>query len=108
VAFTKGFYSYDELAEHFEDHKGDFDAKDEAEYLALADAFLGGPMRDTTLECPKRRRDGCLTRYDYHTQEFGVLSPDGYIITYYKPKPNVHRLRTNRIYWNSDCRKKKI
>lgn len=107
MPFTKGFISPSELADHFDDHGGDFNARDEQHYQELADIFLGGPIRTTTLECPSRARDKCLTRYDLVTQEYGVLTPDSYILTYFIPDPARHGHRTNAAYFNADCRRPK-
>jgi hypothetical protein len=106
VPFTKGFVSESELLDHFDRHNKLIGAHDEQHYLQLADTFLGGPKGPTTLECPERARDGCLTRFDYVTNEFGVLTPDSYILSYYIPEPKRHKQRTNTKYFQADCRSK--
>jgi hypothetical protein len=58
----------------------------EADYLARADAFLGGPCPADVLEC-FRKSDGDRLRFRVSTQEFGVCKPNGVIRTYYVRTP---------------------
>jgi hypothetical protein len=107
---TRGFRTQWQLEDHFYDHCADFNVcgnntqADMQRYEALADAFLGGPREATTRECI-RRRDNALARYNSATEEYGVLSPDGYILTYYKPDPRLHRCADNLAYFQIDCRR---
>jgi hypothetical protein len=58
VPFTKGFASWADLSDHFTKHvlqRREFNVATEAEYEALADAFLGGPMDQHTEECVRPR-----------------------------------------------------
>jgi filamentous hemagglutinin len=98
-----GFRTRGRLIQHFDDHGSDFGAADEAYYESLADAFLGGPKGDTVLECTRRYLDHARLRYNYVTQEFGVLAADNYILTYYKPDPAEHGAPTNRTYFERQC-----
>lgn len=104
MSYTNGFYSKYLRDQHFDDHGADFGAKDEEEYERMADEFLGGPLKSSTLECI-RASSNDLIRYDYRTEEFGILSADRYIKTYYIPKPSLHRKRTNKTYFESECKK---
>jgi len=111
---TKGFDTPADLTEHFETHvtiQKEFAVTTEVEYLKLADKFLGEPLnKATTYECQRTRRDGSLgdkIRYNRVTQEYGVLSNQGVIRTYYIANPAVHGFRTNFIYFRWDCRRVK-
>ncbi len=87
------------LEEHFNAHNQDFGSSDEFAYEQLADAFLGGALRPTTVECHRTQFDSARVRYDYVSQEFGVIDADGYILTYFKPDPAEHGRATNRAYF---------
>ena len=109
---TRGFDTAADLTEHFEKHVtrgNEFAVATEADYLALADKFLGEPLnRATTYECRRVRRDGSLgdkIRYNRITQEYGVLSADNVIRTYFIPDPAIHGHTTNFAYFRSECRK---
>ena len=110
MPFTHGFKTQWQLEDHFYDHCGDFSvcgdntSEDMEKYEALADTFLGGPRGPTTRECI-RRRDHARARYNLATEEWGVLSSDGYILTYYKPDPWRHGYPNNLAYFQIDCRK---
>jgi hypothetical protein len=105
VPFTSGFRTRLDLEDHFDAHGAEFSAEDEEAYLALADEFLGGAKKQTTLE-GVRRRDQATIRYDYVSQEFGILSRDGYIVTYFKPDPAYHGKSTNREYFMWECNRR--
>jgi pyocin large subunit-like protein len=105
VPFTYGFVSLDELEEHFDDHGGEFGARDFLHYQQLADDFLGNPEpQPGTLECT-RLRDRCKVRFNIRSNEYGVLTPDNFILTYYIATPARHRRSTNLNYFNDDCNK---
>jgi len=93
VPFTLGF---PELATKYKVHGSEFGLVSEAEYFALADAFMGGPKGSPTME--RTRADGALVRYNEATEEFGILS-GGYIRTYFKPDPAEHSFVNNRAYF---------
>jgi len=92
------------LADHFRRHGGEFDAETPEDYEALADVFLGGSLGTETLECEKAS-NGDIVRYNYISQEFGVLSQHRIIRTYFKPSPRKHKFRTNLAYYQAECRK---
>ena len=104
VQFTNGFISPYHLEDHFDAHRSDFDAASEEEYEEMADRFLGGPIRKTTLECI-RERNGDVIRYDIMTREFGILSRERNIKTYFKPRSAVHGERTNLAYFYRECKR---
>jgi hypothetical protein len=86
------------LADHFGRHGGDFGAKTASEYQSKADRFLTGQRGQGVLE-KARPRSGDVVRYNPATEEFGVVSKDGVIKTYYKPDPSVHGEPTNLDYF---------
>jgi hypothetical protein len=87
------------LDDHFQRHGGDFGAKTPAEYQEQADRFLTGSKEPGVLE--KARANGDVIRYNPSTDEFGVVSKNGAIRTYYKPAPDVHGHPTNLDYFNA-------
>ncbi len=90
--------------EHFDAHGIELGALDELDYEAKADAFLSRPLGNTTLECI-RPLDGARIRYDFTTQEFGIVSSAGFLLTYFIPNPREHGRVTNRAYFEAECRK---
>jgi filamentous hemagglutinin len=85
-------------ARHFSDHCTDFGATTEAEYEQMADGFLNCPLPP---DCEERvrPRDGATIRFNRITEEFGILSADGYLRTYYIPDPAIHGEATNYDYY---------
>lgn len=69
------------LKEHFEKHGGDFDYSDAAEYQAGASRVVTDSRALHKLE----KEDGDDVYYIEATNEFVVVSTDGYIRTYFKP-----------------------
>jgi hypothetical protein len=51
------------------------------------------------------RTGGETLRYDPLTNEFGVSSPDGFLVTYFKPDPAEHGLASNILYFIQECAK---
>lgn len=86
MPFTKGFNNSRALALHFVKHGGLLGANSEAEYLAMADTFLGGPLEQGALECA-RASDQNLLRFREPGQRFGVLFRDKVICTFYRLGP---------------------
>lgn len=58
----------------------------EADYLTLADKFLGDTLGAGVLEC-RRKSDNNLMRFDQATQQFGILFADNHIRTFYVLTP---------------------
>ena len=102
MLLTRGFRTPILLRRHARLHSQEVNAADEADYLALADAFLGGAMRSTTHECV-RQSDNAVIRWDDSTQEYGVLAADGFIHTYFILDPRWHTFPSNRAYFRHDC-----
>jgi filamentous hemagglutinin len=89
------------LQDHFTRHGGDFGASTAAEYEQQAAGFLTGPRGAGVLEKVRPFPNGDVVRYNPATEEFGVLSPNGTIRTYFKPDPAVHGYPTNLDYFNA-------
>ena len=108
MPYTAGFRDIIDLREHYAEHGSDFGVPTEQEYLNQADAFLGGPRASDTLDCRRRCKDGSFgdyVRFNMVTHEFGVLSADIVIRTYYVPDPMRHRQVNNLAYFQAECRK---
>ena len=106
MPFTQGFIDNVELEVHFSYHGTTVGATTQDEYLLLADSFLGGPLRPSTYQCVRSGKND-LIRYDLETDEYGVLSRDGYIRSYYIADPEIHDFPTNFDYFEWDCQRKK-
>lgn len=78
-----GFRSHQRLAEHFRKHGLDFGARDEAGYLALAQALRDRAAGGDVLEAV--RRDGVTTRFDRASGGFIAFDRDLVIRTFFKP-----------------------
>jgi RHS repeat-associated protein len=92
------FGSDAKLMDHFNRHGGDFGHATAASYQAAADRFMMGNRGTGILE--KVRPNGDVVRFNPATNEFGVLTKDGVLRTYYKPDPAVHGWPTNLDYFN--------
>lgn len=85
------FRSPDLLRSHWQKHGREFGPNvSEANYLSLARAFFNG---DRKLMLFKHDGDGDTLQYRVETNEFGVLSGDGFIRTYFRPNDGIR-------YWN--------
>ena len=79
------FRSQDKLDEHYEKHvvqQKEFGTITKDEYLALAQQLVGNPGSSVLT---KKDSEGNTLFYDPDTNEFAVLSSDGYIRTFFKP-----------------------
>ncbi len=93
------FGSPAKLEDHFNRHGDDFGAQSAQEYQQQADNYLTGPLKNGALE--KVRQNGDVVRYNPSTGEFGVVSANGVIRTYYRPDPVMHGYPTNEDYFNA-------
>jgi len=73
------------LTEHFEKHNSDFDYATEEEYLAGANRVISA---DNVLH-KTEAEDGDDVYYLEDTNEFVIVSTDGYIRTYFKPEDGI-------------------
>ena len=69
------------LTQHFQKHGDEFDYETAEEYLAGANRVINDPNALTKTE----KEDGDLVFYLESTNEFVILSTDGYIRTYFRP-----------------------
>ena len=75
------FRYHDRLREHYKKHGIEMGFASEDEYLAAANAVIANPEALTKRE----KEDGDYLFYVEKTNEFVVLSTDGYIRTYFCP-----------------------
>lgn len=69
------------LAEHFEKHGEEFPYKTKEEYLEGANIMMSNPNKLHKIE----KEDGDDVYYLESTNEFIIVSKDGYLRTYFKP-----------------------
>lgn len=102
---VRGFMDALEKDNHFLNHANDFDPPfgSADDYEAAAIAFLTGPLRTTMIECV--RRSGDVIRYDTTTNEFAICDQDGFLKTYYRPDPAIHKQVSNLAYFRGQCEK---
>jgi len=108
LQYTRGFLDHYMLLYKYDRHirKGhEFPYANKEEYEENADRFLGGPRNSNTLQRYITAPDGTrkIVRFDQVTGEFGFLSADGFIETYYKADPAIHGFATNLDYFNHVC-----
>ena len=103
MPYTLGFASAAHCQRHFLDHGRDFGAQSVIEYLEMADRFLGVAADAGIFEC--QRKDGCILRYGKITGEFGILSRDRVIKTYFIPCEPYLKGRSPLDYFREECKK---
>jgi filamentous hemagglutinin len=97
------FISAWDRSQHFEDHGHEFNPvfASAEEYESAAVNFLGVPLVGTMMEC--LRQDGAIIRYDPTSNELAICDVDGYVRTYFKPDPAIHKLADNITYFRRRC-----
>jgi hypothetical protein len=98
VVSSATFADTAKLQDHFSRHGSDFGATTATQYQGQASQFLTSARPNEVLE--KVRSNGDVVRYNPTTEEFGVISANGSIRTYYRPDPAVHGYSTNAEYFN--------
>lgn len=78
-----GFSSQEALAEHFEKHGHEFNARSESDYLKMAQALRDAPLGKEILEGV--RADSVVTRFDKSSGAFLACNEDGTIRTFFRP-----------------------
>ena len=96
MPYTKGFRP-DSLLGHFGDHGREFKVFSAEDYEKAADSFMGEPLPCGVIE-GVRCATGERLRYDPTTLTFGVVDSTGVILTFYKPSPIKHRMKSNADY----------
>jgi hypothetical protein len=91
------------LSRHFGEHGSDFGATTASEYEQQAARFLT-EQDPNILEFTRTKgyRIGDTVRFNPDTDEFGVITSNGSIRTYYRPDPKLHGRPTNLDYFNSE------
>jgi uncharacterized protein YjbJ (UPF0337 family) len=97
---ANGFANSILLEDHFLRHGSLVGASTLDEYEQLAIKFLSNDKTGSVLEYT--RKNGDLVRFDQATEEFGIVTSDGTIRTYYKPEPSAHSFPTNLDYYLND------
>ncbi len=70
---------------HFQKHGAEFGAATEADYEAMADLFMSGPMNANTKDCTRVACDDYV-RMDLVKTDFGVTCiSTAFLRTFYKP-----------------------
>lgn len=83
ISYT--FRNDDYLEQHFEKHKEDFDYRTKEEYLSGANRVIASKDALHNIE----KEDGDDVYYLEATNEFVIVSTDGYIRTYFKPNDGI-------------------
>lgn len=106
VPYTFGFETRNSRLRHYGAHGHEFGATDPLNYERLADTFLGKPITPNTHptmhECITQDND--LVRFDEATNEFGVLTAEKVIRTYFMPDPTEHGFASNLDYFHNRCK----
>jgi filamentous hemagglutinin len=106
VPLTRGFIDHFQALDHFSRHGSEFGAITFAQYVDLADNFLGSPRDAEILEGV--RTDSSIVRYNPRTNEFGVITHDRIIKTYFIVNLDARaraKYPTNIDYFREQCRK---
>jgi hypothetical protein len=83
---------------HFNDHGADFAAQTPEFYEAQGRHFFNDNDPNTLVRHRPNRDE---VRYNPVTDEFGVMAPDNYLRTYYRPDPAIHGYPTNLDYFHA-------
>ncbi|WP_433894213.1 RHS repeat-associated core domain-containing protein [Streptomyces sp. CA-111067] len=84
---------------HWGKHKGDYPQLQNAkQYVEAAQRFM--KSEDPWIQT-KVRSNGDIVRYNRVTEDFGIMTPNGEIRTYYKPDPMVHGYASNQDYFDA-------
>lgn len=110
---SNGFADRLDLEEHFDfhvDERKEFPhITTEEEYEEAADRFLTEPRISSKChECYRQKPDGTegdMIRYNKQTGEFGVLSSENIIRTYFIVDIECHGKDSNYLYFKSECDK---
>ena len=92
------FASPEKLTDHFERHGADLRYSSEGEYLKGAQDFFASDGQEGVLS---KYLGSDKIMFNTETEEYGILSSDGIIRTYYLPDESLHGFPTNLDYYNS-------
>ena len=98
------------LFDHFNKHASLLGLQSALEYEQMASDFLVNQKGRTVVECT-RKSNGDLLRFDSTSEEFGVISGNGVIRTYYKLVycgslrhiKGCHKQPTHLAYFQREC-----
>jgi pyocin large subunit-like protein len=96
---TTGFRTTADLMDHFQKHRHEFSFATAREYEAAAIALFAANTSPTLVECTRSSHD--VLRFDMLNDFFGVLSPDAFVRTFYRPRRR--RGETKRDYFARQC-----
>ena len=91
------------LERHFVRHGEEFGSKTADEYEKQAELFMTGLLREGVLEC--YRRNGARVRFDPATDNFGIVTPGGNLLTFMKATPLPSDRHTAKQYYELNCRR---
>jgi len=97
-----GFADNARLNDHFSRHGSDFGATTLQIYEQQAIDFLSGAPDANELQL--QRTNGDYIRFNPTTDEFGIVTQNGIIRTYYIPDPAIHGYPTNLDYFLAQYR----
>jgi filamentous hemagglutinin len=97
LPISKGFQTPILRASHFTKHGRFLGCRTEIAYENTAKAFFA--RTDYKIRVARRPRENDIIYYDYHTNEFGILTSGGFIRTYFKPNTSKHLLPRNLDYY---------
>ncbi len=89
-----------ELTRHYIKHGAEFGPITQKEYINAARSFLNRNADGVTI-LEKFRANGDRILFNSTTNEFGVVTSNGYIRTYFIPDPATHGFPTNLDYFNA-------
>jgi hypothetical protein len=84
---AKGFLNEDLQDVHFGKHGGDFGALTPEEYVNQANTFLSGFPAPNEVQL--MRTNGDIVRLNRSTNEFGIITSEGIVRTYFEPNPAI-------------------
>ena len=91
------------LERHFVRHGQEFGTETAADYERRADAFMTAWLQTGILEC--YRKNGDRVRFNPETNEFGVSTGLGEILTFMIVRPLAGSRQTALQYYESACKK---
>lgn len=92
------FSSGQVLQKHYDKHLHEFDGISRQAYLERANALADAPLSDDIVQLV--RSDGSISKYCFSTNEFVVVTADGNIRTFFKPKEK-------EAYWDEELERNK-
>lgn len=95
---SKSFVTSEMLQKHYEKHLSEFNGISMNEYLSLANIAADRKASEDVVQLV--RSDGSVSKYCFSTNEFVVVTAEGNIRTYFKPKEKA-------AYWDEEIKRNK-